>query len=79
MITGKAYFCVNLQTQITMTKRTFFGILIAVVFAAVQVNAQDLDYYKQIVKELSSSKDQGRGYAKDDANKAGKYVAKEFA
>ena len=62
-----------------MNKKTFFGILLAVVFAAVQVNAQDLDHYKKIVKELSSSKYQGRGYAKDGANKAGKYLEKEFA
>ena len=61
-----------------MNKKTFFGILLAVVFAAVQVNAQDLDHYKKIVKELSSSKYQGRGYAKDGANKAGKYLEKEF-
>ena len=61
-----------------MKKRTLFGILFAVAFAAVQVNAQDLDHYKQIVKELSSSKYQGRGYAKDGANKAGKYIEKEF-
>ena len=61
-----------------MTKRTFFGILIAVAFATAQVDAQDLTHYKQIVKELSSSKYQGRGYAKNGANKAGKYLEKEF-
>ena len=61
-----------------MTKRSFFGILIVVLFALAQVNAQDLEHYKQIVKELSSSKYQGRGYAKDGANKAGKYLVKEF-
>jgi hypothetical protein len=61
-----------------MTKKAFIGILIAVAFASVQLNAQDLTHYKQIVKELSSSKYQGRGYAKDGANKAGKYLAKEF-
>ena len=42
------------------------------------LNAQDLKHYKQIVKELSSSKYQGRGYAKDGVNKAGKYLVKEF-
>lgn len=62
-----------------MKKRTCFGILLTIVLAAVQVNAQDLDHYKQIVKELSSSKYQGRGYAKGGANKAGNYLAKEFA
>ena len=46
---------------------------------AVQLNAQDLAHYKRIIKELSSAKYQGRGYACDGANKAGKYLAKEFA
>lgn len=54
-----------------MTKRSFLGI----VFAALPLNAQDLNHYKQIVKELSSSKYQGRGYVKGGANKAGKYLA----
>ncbi len=52
-------------------------LLLAVV--AVQLNAQDLAHYKKIIKELSSAKYQGRGYACDGANKAGKYLAKEFA
>ena len=42
------------------------------------LQAQDLKHYKQIVKELSSKKYEGRGYAKDGANKAGKYLVKEF-
>lgn len=46
---------------------------------ALQLNAQDLAHYKKIVKELSSAKYQGRGYACDGANKAGKYLAKEFS
>lgn len=49
------------------------------VVTAVQLSAQDLDHYKNIVKELSSAKYQGRGYAEDGANKAGKWIAKEFA
>ena len=61
-----------------MTKRATIGILLAVTFAVAQVNAQDLVHYKQIVKELSSSKYQGRGYAKDGANKAGKYLENAF-
>ena len=56
-------------------KKLFFFLL---AFVALQLNAQDLAHYKQIVKELSSSKYQGRGYAKDGANKAGKYLEKEF-
>ena len=46
---------------------------------AVQLGAQDLGHYKKIIKELSSEKYQGRGYAVDGANKAGKWIAKEFA
>lgn len=44
-----------------------------------QMGAQDLVHYKKIIKELSSKKYQGRGYAEDGANKAGKWIAKEFA
>jgi hypothetical protein len=53
-------------------------LIILLAFAAVQVNAQDLAHYKRIVKELSSAKYQGRGYARGGANKAGKYLEKEF-
>ena len=56
--------------------KKFFIILLA--FVAMQLNAQDLAHYKQIVKELSSSKYQGRGYAKGGANKAGAYLKKEL-
>ena len=37
-----------------------------------------MTHYKKVVKELSSAKYQGRGYARDGANKAGKYLEKEF-
>ena len=43
------------------------------------MNAQDLSHYKRIIKELSSAKYHGRGYAEDGANKAGEWIAKEFA
>ena len=56
-------------------KRLFIFLL---ALLALQLNAQDLARYKQVIKELSSSKYQGRGYAKDGANKAGKYLQKEF-
>ena len=59
-----------------MMKRALVLLLLAV--AAVQVDAQDLAQYKKVVKELSSSKYQGRGYARDGANKAGKYLEKQF-
>ena len=54
-------------------------LIILLALAFVQLNAQDLTYYKQIVKELSSAKYQGRGYAYDGANKAGLYLWKEFS
>ena len=46
--------------------------------AATMVGAQDLTQYKRVIKELSSAKYQGRGYAKDGAKKAGKYLVREF-
>ena len=47
-------------------------------FHETSLQAQDLAHYKQVVKELSSAKYQGRGYAYGGANKAGKYLAGEF-
>ena len=44
----------------------------------VQAGAQDMALYKRVVKELASSKYQGRGYAKGGANKAGKFLEKEY-
>lgn len=52
--------------------------LIVLVLAGIQVGAQNLAHYKSIIKELSSAKYQGRGYAKDGANKAGKFLQKEY-
>lgn len=54
-------------------------LLLILIVVAAQVGAQDLAHYKKIVKELSSAKYQGRGYAEDGANKAGRWIAKEFA
>ena len=53
-------------------------ILLLLAVAAVQGGAQDLAQYKKVVKELSSSKYQGRGYARGGANKAGNYLEKQF-
>ena len=53
-------------------------ILLLLAMAAAPMNAQDLAQYKKVVKELSSSKYQGRGYARDGANKAGKYLEKAY-
>ena len=47
-------------------------------FTETSLKAQDLKHYKKIVKELSSKKYQGRGYAKNGANMAGDYLVEEF-
>lgn len=52
--------------------------LLALVALHIQLNAQDIERYKEIIKDLSSEKYQGRGYAKGGANLAGKYLYKEF-
>jgi hypothetical protein len=54
-------------------------LLLILAVITVQLGVQDMAHYKKIVKELSSAKYQGRGYAEDGANKAGKWIAKEFA
>jgi len=56
-------------------KGLFIGLL---AFVGLQAGAQDLAHYKRIVKELSSAKYQGRGYAKGGANKAGRFLEKEY-
>ena len=38
----------------------------------------NLKHYKEIVKELSSEKYQGRGYARDGVTLAGQYLEQEF-
>ena len=52
--------------------------MIVMVVSATMVGAQDLAHYKRVIKELSSAKYQGRGYAKDGANKAGQFLQQEF-
>ena len=61
-------------------KRTVLYLLFALLLVspAMQLQGQDLAHYKQIVKELSSAKYQGRGYAKNGANKAGRFLQKEY-
>lgn len=56
--------------------KKLFVLLLAL--SALQLQAQDMAHYKKIVGELSSAKYQGRGYAKGGANKAGRYLQKEF-
>lgn len=52
--------------------------IILLALAVLPLNAQDLPHFKRVVKELSSARYQGRGYARDGANKAGKFLEKEF-
>ena len=64
-----------------MKKTTYTLFLLLALMVSGQwsmVNAQDLALYKRVVKELSSAKYQGRGYAKGGANKAGKFLEKEY-
>ena len=42
------------------------------------VLAQDMAHYKHVLKAISSAKYQGRGYAKGGANKAGKFLQREY-
>ncbi len=53
-------------------------LLLLLVLSTTQLQAQDLAQYKRVVKTLSSAKYQGRGYAKGGANKAGKFLQKEY-
>ena len=53
-------------------------LIIMLAFAGMQVSAQDLAHYKRVIKELASAKYQGRGYAKNGANKAGIFLEKEY-
>ena len=57
-------------------KKVLLFLLLAL--AVAPAGAQDLAHYKKVVKELSSSKYQGRGYARGGANKAGAYLEKEY-
>jgi hypothetical protein len=53
-------------------------LILLLALAAVRLDAQDLTHYRRVVKELSSARYQGRGYARGGANKAGKYLEKEY-
>ena len=50
-------------------------LLVVLLAFGLQAGAQDMAHYKKIVKEISSAKYQGRGYAKGGANKAGRFLA----
>lgn len=53
-------------------------ILFALLSVLFPLSAQDLPRYKRIVKQLSSSRFQGRGYARDGVRKAERFLVKEF-
>ena len=53
-------------------------LIILLALASLQLGAQDLPQYKRVLKELSSARFQGRGYARDGANKAGKYLERQY-
>lgn len=56
-------------------------VLLSVVLTAASCKPSTVNYldqYKSIVRELSSEKYQGRGYAADGVRKAGEYIAEEF-
>ena len=58
--------------------KTLVLVISLYVCAVMQLQAQDLAHYKRVVKELSSARYQGRGYAKNGANKAGRFLHKEY-
>ena len=53
-------------------------VLLALALSVGPMQAQDLPQFKKMVRQLSSAKYQGRGYARDGVRKAGKYIAREF-
>ena len=53
-------------------------VLLVLVLGAGAAVAQDTPRYKKLVKQLSSARYQGRGYARDGVRKAGQYIAREF-
>lgn len=43
-------------------------LMVLLALSVTQLQAQDLAHYKRVIKEISSAKYQGRGYAKGGAN-----------
>ena len=64
--------------RIRQACRVLAAMAAVLLLAAPAGQAQDLPRYKKIVKQLSSAKYQGRGYARDGVRKAGKYIARAF-
>lgn len=62
-----------------MRKGIFAGIaLFACLAVPIAAGAQNEELFLDVVEDLSSSRFQGRGYARDGIIKAGKYIAKQF-
>ena len=61
-----------------MQKNLFRILLCMLLLVSNSLSAQDLPRYKRIVRQLSSSKYQGRGYAREGVRKASRYIVKEF-
>jgi len=59
-------------------KRIVLSVLAVSILSTIGTMAQNLNLYKQIVKDLSSAQYQGRGYASDGVIKAGEYIFKQF-
>lgn len=64
----------SVQKMIPSAKK----LMLLLALAVTQLQAQDLAHYKRVIKEITSAKYQGRGYAKGGANKTGKYLEKEY-
>lgn len=61
-----------------MRNRICITIFLLIFCGTACCDAQNAGHFKKIVKELSSSKYQGRGYAEDGVRKAARYIAREF-
>ncbi len=48
------------------------------IFVSCTTSHPDMDYYRQVVQQLSSSKYQGRGYAHDGVRLTSEYIQQEF-
>lgn len=59
-------------------KKSAFILLSVLLVTSLQVSAQDIVHFRKIVKELSSSKYQGRGYARNGIIKAGEYIGRQY-
>lgn len=58
--------------------KRIFAFLLCATLLSCGIQAQDTAHFRKIVKDLSSARFQGRGYARDGVLKAGKYIEQEF-